>query len=67
MSNGQGCSNVTIEEDVNFSIVVKVDMCKPEEEDNIYNFNIEVVLVPILLYISTLMSYSDFSSSTNAL
>ena len=43
MPNGQGCSNVTIDEDVNFSIVVKVDECKSEEAQNSYKFNIEVI------------------------
>ncbi|XP_063692682.1 integrin beta pat-3-like isoform X2 [Bolinopsis microptera] len=42
MVNGQGCSNVTIDEEVSFSIVVKVAECLSEEEANSYNFNIEV-------------------------
>mgnify|MGYP001051842384 CR=1 FL=1 len=44
MANGQGCSNVTIDEEVSFSIVVKVAECLSEEEANSYNFNIEVII-----------------------
>ena len=42
MANKQGCSNVKIDEEVSFSVVVKVEECKPEEADNSYSFNIEV-------------------------
>ncbi|KAL5246651.1 hypothetical protein ACHWQZ_G018759 [Mnemiopsis leidyi] len=39
--NGRGCSNVSMEEEVSFTITVRVDQCN-EEGDNNYNFNIEV-------------------------
>ena len=42
MGNKQGCSNVKIDEEVSFSVVVKVEECKPAEEANSYSFNIEV-------------------------
>ena len=42
MANGQGCANVTIDEEVDLSIVLKVAECKSEAEDNSYNFKIEV-------------------------
>ena len=37
-----GCFNVKMEEEVNFSIVVKVDQCNAEG-NNTYNFDIEVI------------------------
>ena len=36
-----GCSNVAMEEEVSFSIVVKVDQCD-QGGNNTYDFNIEV-------------------------
>ena len=57
MANKQGCSNVKIDEEVSFSVVVKVEECKPEEADNSYSFNIEVTDICVSLYIRLFSIY----------
>ena len=66
MANKQGCSNVKIDEEVSFSVVVKVEECKPEEADNSYSFNIEVTDICVSQFTSYCFQFTSLLSPSPA-